>query len=118
MVKMDNIVVPSVNTTAFSVSPSCWSENVEASPAVGIASAIKNPIIIFSSIFNTSFNANKIPTPNAGNTTSFIPDTKYILQPVNSAPNFTPAIFIPNIVIDIGVTILLKCVENVATSGT
>ena len=50
MVTMDNIVVPSVNATALSESPLNWSEKVEASPAVGIANAIKQPNTISETI--------------------------------------------------------------------
>ena len=40
---MDKTVVPNVKATAFSVSPPKLSENVDTSPAVGIAKAISTP---------------------------------------------------------------------------
>ena len=42
IVKMENIVVPSVKTTALSESPLKVSANVDARPAVGTANAMKN----------------------------------------------------------------------------
>ena len=45
IVMIESIVVPSVIDTAFSVSPQNSAANVEASPAVGMAKAIKNPSI-------------------------------------------------------------------------
>ena len=78
IVRTESMVVPSVKATAPSVSPSNWSENVDASPAVGTAKAINTPIIKSEStkpFANTDFTISKIPTIVTGKTTNFNKDT-------------------------------------------
>ena len=76
IVKVDSIVVPRVNATAFFVSPLKLSENVEARPAVGVAKATKIPRIISALIKpSVDFTASAIPTITIGNTTNFNAET-------------------------------------------